>query len=145
MVNCPKCRRWITSGASDCAACGALLVATDDGVNRTAVVRGLRWVSKLYVVVLLTATLIDFVIASTTSYGARTGMGCNFVDALLVGIECREFPGSRFIEAVLGFPLLVFYVTAMVPSWPILLVPAALLWSPVLYLAHGAWRRISAA
>lgn len=114
-------------------------------MNRTSFVRGLRWVSTLYAVVLLSATLADFVIVWTTSYGARTGMGCNFADALIVGIECRGFPGSGFIEAVLGFPLLVFYVTAMVPSWPVLLLPAALLWSPVLYLAHGAWRRVSAA
>jgi hypothetical protein len=99
----------------------------------------------LYTAVLIAATLADVAIAWTTRYGARTGMGCNFYDALLVGVECRGFPGSGFVEVALGLPLLMFYVTALLPSWPLMLVPAALLWSPVLYLAHGVWRRTRAA
>jgi hypothetical protein len=98
----------------------------------------------VYAALLVAATLADILIGRTTRYGTRTGMGCNFYDALLVGIECRGFPGAEIVEGFLGWPLLLLQVTALALSWPPMLVPAVLLWLPVLYLAHGAWRRTSA-
>jgi hypothetical protein len=122
-----------------------LLVPARHGTGRSEVALGLRCISTLYAAVLFAATLADVVIAWTTRYGSRTGVACNFYDALLVGVECRGFPGSGFVEIVLWLPLLMYQVTALVPSWPLMLVPAVLLWSPVVYLAYGAWRRTSEA
>jgi len=143
VLNCPNCRARVTPGATDCALCGALLVRESRSAGHNTFAQGVRYLSRLYVAVLIAATLVDFVIACTTPYRARAGTGCNFYDALLIGIECRGFLGSGFVEIVLGLPLLVIYVSALVPSWPLMLVPAALLWSPVLYLVHSAWRRTS--
>jgi hypothetical protein len=45
-------------------------------------------------------------------------MGCNFYDALLYGIECRGFIGTKFIEFLVGFPLLVGQLSAIALSSP---------------------------
>jgi hypothetical protein len=101
---------------------------------------GLCYFCRGYVAVLVVATLADTAIAFATSYGDRSGIGCNFYDALLVGIECRGFPGSSFVELVLNFPLLLAYVSAFMFSSPLMLVPAVLLWFPVLYLVRRAFK-----
>ena len=99
--------------------------------------RGFRYFCKGYVVILVVATLVNTVIVFTTSYGNRTGMGCNFYDALLVGIDCRGFPGSGFVQFVLSFPLLLAYVSAFVFWSPWMLLFATLLWLPVLYILRS--------
>jgi hypothetical protein len=112
-------------------------------MEHNALAQVLRYVSRLYAAVLVATALINVVIACTTTYGLRAGTGCNFYDALLVGIECRGFLGAGFLQITLGLPLLVLHVSALVPSWPLMLVPAALLWSPVLYLVlvYGLWKK----
>jgi hypothetical protein len=91
--------------------------------------QALRYVSWLYIGTLVAASVALGIVASTTTYGKRTGVGCNLYDALFVGAECRGFFGSVFVEFFLGFPLLVAQATAMSIMSPWMLIAAALLLS----------------
>lgn len=102
--------------------------------------QALRYVSWLYVGTLFAASVALAVVAATTEYGNRAGVGCNLYDALLYGVECRGFFGSGLVEVLLGFPLLVGQVIALSLMSPWMLIPAALLLAPVLFLGY-CWLR----
>ena len=106
--------------------------------------QALRYLSWLYVGTLVAAFVALAVVAGTTEYGNRTGVGCNLYDALLYGIECRGFLGSGLIEVFLGFPLLVGQVAALSVMSPWMLIPAALLVAPALFLGYCWFRAASA-
>ena len=99
-----------------------------------------RYLSCLYVAVLVAASLALAVVAQIGSYGVRSGVGCNLYDASLVGVECRGFFASGLVEAFLAFPLLVAQVSALAAMSPWMLVPAALMWAPLLFLGY-CWAR----
>jgi hypothetical protein len=98
--------------------------------------QALRYVSWLYLGTLVVASVALAAVANTTTYGNRTGVGCNLYDALFVGVECRGFFGSGFVEVFLGFPLLVGQVVALSLMSPWMLFPSALLLSPALFLGY---------
>lgn len=91
-------------------------------------IRKLCWA---YTALLILGVLVGLIIGFTTEYGVRSGVGCNFYDALLYGIECRGFFGSRAIEFLVGFPLLVGQLSTIAVSSPWLSVLALPVWLPV--------------
>jgi hypothetical protein len=102
------------------------------------ILRNLCWAyTGLFVVGALAAVAIG----ATTVYGNRSGTGCNLYDALLLGIDCRGFLGAGLIEFVVGFALVLAQVSwfAFASLW--MLIPAALLWSPIFYLIYRAVKR----
>ena len=95
------------------------------------ILRSLCW---LYLALIGAALAADIVVGLTTEYGARVGTGCNFYDALLVGVECRGFPGARWVGYFLNWPLWLLYVPMLALSSFWLVVPAVLLWFPPAFL-----------
>lgn len=69
------------------------------------------------------------------------GMGCNFYDALIVGIECRGFIGARAVELFLNWPFLLLYVLMFSFSSFWMIIPAILLWFPPILLLGSHLRR----
>ena len=102
------------------------------------IVRSLCW---LYLALLSVAVIVDLVIALTTQYGDRAGTGCSLYDAMVVGIECRGFAGSKLLQHFLNWPLLLVYVPMFAFSSLWLLFPAILLWLPVAFLLVSRLRR----
>ena len=101
----------------------------------------LRYICWLYVAIVVMATLIDVAIGFATQDGVRTGTGCNFYDALLIGVECRGFTGAKVAEGFLNWPLLLVYAPIFTFSSLWMLIPTVLLWLPPLYLLVGYVRR----
>jgi hypothetical protein len=87
-----------------------------------------------YTAILMVAGVAALILYRTTTYGARLPSGCNFYDALLVGVECRGFFGASVAEVVLGLPVMALQLTMLAPFFPPLVPFAVLVWSPVLYL-----------
>lgn len=102
--------------------------------------KALRYLSWLYVGALLAAFAALAIVAGTTEYGKRTGVGCNLYDSLFYGIECRGFIGSGLVEVLLGFALVAAQVAALSVMSPWMLIPAALLVAPALFLGY-CWLR----
>ena len=92
----------------------------------------IQWFSWVYTGFLFCGSLAGLVIGFTTTYGDLSGVGCNFYDALLYGIDCREFFGAQVVEILVGFPLFIVQLSFMFFSFPIGFVFALLLWLPVL-------------
>ena len=105
------------------------------------ILRNLCWA---YTGLLVVGTLAAVVIGATTEYGNRSGTGCNLYDALLFGVDCRGFLGVGFIEFVVGFALVLAQVLWFAFASPWMLLPTALLWSPILFLIYRAVKRPSA-
>src|SRR5690606_21047905 len=99
----------------------------------------------LYIALICIAIVADVVVGLTTEYGDRIGTGCNFYDALVVGIECRGFPGAVWLQHFLNWPLLLVYVPMFAFSSVWLVIPAILLWLPVAILLANQLRRRYAA
>jgi hypothetical protein len=104
---------------------------------------GLRYLCWAYTVLLLLGSAIGMFIGFTTEYGDRSGVGCNFYDALLYGIECRGFVGAWAIELLVGFPLLLGQLSAIALSSPVFLVLALPLWLPVFLTLYWVLRRLT--
>lgn len=92
----------------------------------------IRWFSWGYTGLLICGGLAALLIGFATTYGDLSGVGCNFCDALLYGIDCRGFFGARAIEILVGFPLLIVQFSVVFFSSPIGFVFVLLLWLPVL-------------
>lgn len=105
------------------------------------ILRNLCWA---YTGLLVAGALAAVAIGATTEYGNRSGTGCNLYDALLLGIDCRGFLGAGLIEFVVGFALVLAQVSWFAFASPWMLIPAALLWSPILFLIYRAVKRPSA-
>jgi len=104
----------------------------------------LRKLGWLYISALVVVVIADIVIALTTEYGNREVIGCNFYDALVVGIECRGFAGQKAAELLLNWPFFFLYgpLFAFVSLWS--LVIAALIWTPLVFLVVTYSRRRNA-
>ena len=104
-------------------------------------VRRLRQLSWLYLAAIGLAAVADVVIALTTEYGVRTGIGCNFYDAMVYGVECRGFVGAKAVALLLNWPLYLIYAPmfAFAAFW--LLPVAVLLWLPPIFLAVASKRQ----
>jgi hypothetical protein len=104
----------------------------------------LRKLGWLYMAALIAVVIADIVIASTTEYGNREVIGCNFYDALVVGIECRGFAGEKAVELVLNWPFFFLYgpLFAFVSLWSLAI--AVLVWTPPVYLVVTYLRRRNA-
>lgn len=96
--------------------------------------RVIRYFCSAYTALVALAIVANLIIGLGTQYGTRVGTGCNFFDALLVGIECRGFAGARLIELYLNWPLLLIYMLwlSFFSFWIIL--PTLLLWLPPLFI-----------
>lgn len=105
----------------------------------------LRTLSWLYILALIVVVIADVAIASTTEYGNRQVTGCNFYDALVVGIECRGFALENAAVRLLNWPLYFLYgpLFAFVSLWS--LVITVLIWTPPVYLVVTYLRRRNAA
>jgi hypothetical protein len=104
---------------------------------------GLRLLCWTYTALLILGAAIGLIIGFTTVYGDRSGMGCNFYDALLYGIECRGFIGTKFIEFLVGFPLLVGQLSAIALSSPTFLLLALPSWLPVFFSLYWVLRPLT--
>lgn len=93
--------------------------------------RKLGW---LYIAALIVVVIADIVIALTTEYGNREVIGCNFYDALVVGIECRGFAGQKATERLLNWPFFFLYCPLFAFGSFRCLVIAVLIWTPPVYL-----------
>jgi hypothetical protein len=87
------------------------------------------------------AIAADVIIGFTTQYGTHVGIGCNFYDALLVGIECRGFIGARAAELFLNSPLLLLYMLMLSFSSFWFVLPTFLLWFPPIFLLGSYLKR----
>lgn len=88
-------------------------------------------------------SLAGVLIGFTTTYGDLSGVGCNFYDALLYGIDCRGFFGAQAVEILIGFPLLIVQFSAVFFSSPIGFFFVLLLWLPVLVSFYGLVKRLT--
>lgn len=104
---------------------------------------GVRYLCWVYTVLLILGGAIGLIIGFNTDYGDRSGVGCNFYDALLYGVECRGFIGAKVIECLVGFPLLVGQLSAIALSSPAFFVLALPSWLPVLFALYWALRRLT--
>lgn len=100
----------------------------------------LRWFSWGYTGLLICGSLAGLLIGFTSAYGDLSGVGCNFYDALLFGIDCRGFFGAKAIEILVGFPLLIIQLSAVFFAHPIGFVFVLLLWLPVLASLYYAYK-----
>jgi hypothetical protein len=103
--------------------------------------RALRYFCWLYVALIVAAILADVVIALTMPYGGRVGAGCNFTDALVVGVKCQGFAGADAVALFLNWPLLLVYAPIFSFSSLWILIPAVLLWLPPIYLLVSSFRK----
>jgi len=103
--------------------------------------RALRYFCRLYAGLLVLAVLADVVIALAMPYGGRIGPGCNFTDAMVVGVKCQGFAGADALALFFNWPL--FLVYALIFSFSSLwaVIPAVLLWLPPGYLLIDFFRR----
>jgi hypothetical protein len=101
----------------------------------------LRRLSWSYLALLALAAGSDVLVALSTRYGERSGVGCNFYDAMLIGIECRGFWGAETAQGFLNWPLMQLYVWFFASAVWWLIPVAILLWLPLVYLAVTAFRR----
>ena len=104
---------------------------------------GVRYLCWVYTVLLILGGAIGLIIGFNTAYGDRSGVGCNFYDALLYGVKCRGFIGAKVIECLVGFPLLVGQLSAIALSSPAFLVLALPSWLPVFLTLYWALRRLT--
>lgn len=107
--------------------------------------RAFRYLCWLYVGLIVIAILADLVIGFTTEYGKRMGTGCNFYDALFIGVECRGFYGAKAVELLLNWPLYLVYAPMFLLSSLWGFVPTVILWFPGLFLLVSYLRRRHAA
>lgn len=91
----------------------------------------LRWLCLIYTALILCGSLVAIVIWHTTSYGVLSGVGCNFYDALIYGIDCRGFIGATAVEILVGLPLLLFQLSIFASSSPAMLALVSLFWLPL--------------
>lgn len=98
----------------------------------------------VYVGALVVAVTANVLIGLTTEYGIRTSTGCNFFDAMVIGVECRGFIGAKEIELFLNWSLWLVYgpMFAFVAPW--FLIVALLLWAPPAFLVFTYLRRRNA-
>ena len=92
--------------------------------------RALRYFCWLYIALVISAVLADVVIALTTQSGGRLGPGCNFTDALLIGVKCQGFAGAEVVALFLNWPLFLVYAPIFTFSSLWTLIPTLLLWLP---------------
>ena len=104
---------------------------------------GLRYLCLAYTILLILGGAIGLTIGFTTEYGDRSGVGCNFYDALLYGVECRGFIGVKVIEVLVGFPVLVGQLSVIALSSPAFLVLALPSWMPVFFTLYWVLRRLT--
>ena len=93
-----------------------------------------------YLGALVLAITANALLALSTEYGNRVGVGCNLYDAMVVGVECRGFLGAKVIEFVLNWPFRLLYYPLFVFVAPWFLPIAILLWAPPFYLAVRHYR-----
>jgi hypothetical protein len=103
----------------------------------------IQWFSLGYTVFLICGSLAALLIGFTTTYGDLSGIGCNFYDVSLYGINCRGFFGAQAVEVLVGFPLLVVQLSAILFSFPIGFAFALLLWLPVLVSLYWLIKRLT--
>lgn len=94
--------------------------------------KAIQWFSWGYTGLLVCGSLAGLLIGFTTTYGNLSGVGCNFYDSLLYGIDCRGFVGAKAIEILVGFPLLIVQLSAVFYPSPVGFVLVLLIWLPVL-------------
>ncbi len=66
--------------------------------SRNKQMKIIRYFCLIYTALVGLAIAVNIIISLSTPYGIRSGAGCNFYDALLVGIECRDFIGAKLIQ-----------------------------------------------
>ena len=103
--------------------------------------RALRYFCLLYIALIVAALVADIVIAITMPYGGRTGAGCYFTDAMVVGVKCQGFAGADAIAQFLNWPLMLVYAPIFAFSSLGGLIPTVLLWLPPMYLLVSLLRR----
>ena len=102
--------------------------------------RTVLWFSWGYTVLLICGSLAGLLIGLTSTYGDLSGIGCNFYDALIFGIDCRGFFGAQAVQVLVGFPLLVVQLSVSFFSSPIGFVFVLLLWLPVLVALYSLFK-----
>lgn len=102
--------------------------------------RTVLWFSWGYTVLLICGSLAGLLIGLTSTYGDLSGIGCNFYDALIFGIDCRGFFGAQAVQVLVGFPLLVVQLSVIFFSSPIGFVFVLLLWLPVLVALYSLFK-----
>ena len=105
--------------------------------------RALLWFSWGYTVFLICGSLVGLLIGFTSAYGDLSGVGCNFYDALIFGINCRGFFGAQAAQVLVGFPLLVVQLSVVFFPSPIGFVFVLLLWFPVLVSLYSLIKCLS--
>lgn len=89
--------------------------------------------SWLYTAIFIGGSLIGVLIAYTTPYGDRSGIGCAFYDSLIYGIDCHGFPGAPAIEIVVGLPLFITQISLFfLPPSLFNVFILVILWSPII-------------
>jgi lipoprotein signal peptidase len=102
--------------------------------------RMLHKFSCLYLGLAILAVVADVLVWKTTEYGDQTE-SCNFYDAMLVAIECRDVVGSNTLELFLNWPL-TFYYGAIFSLFSVeALIFTILIWSPIVFLLWTCVRR----
>jgi hypothetical protein len=94
--------------------------------------------------VLLVAGSMGLVLIGANSLSAA----CHYHDALLVAVQCSDFPGSTAVSALLNFPLLLAYalmfmIAALAADHFFATLAAAVtiaLWAPIAYLIVRAFK-----
>lgn len=103
-----------------------------------------RWFCLIYSALFALGSLIGIAIAYTTKYGDRTGVGCNFYDALLYGLDCRGFVGAPIIELLVSMPLLVGQVSTAAFREPLMGLVVLPFWLPILATIYLGVKKVSA-
>ena len=103
--------------------------------------RALQYFCWLYIALILAALIADVVIAFAMPYGGRIGAGCNFTDAMVVGVKCQGFSGADALALFLNWPLFLLYAPLFTFSSLWILIPTVLLWLPPTYLLVSFLRR----
>ena len=105
--------------------------------------KAIQWFSLGYTGGLICGSLAGLLIGFTTTYGDLSGVGCNFYDALIFGIDCRGFFGAQAIEILIGFPLLIVQLSVIFISSPLGFIFVLLLWLPVLVALYSLTKRLT--
>lgn len=103
----------------------------------------IQWLSWGYTALLICGSLAGLLIGFMSTYGNLAGIGCNFYDALLYGINCRGFVGAQAAQILVGFPLLVFQLSAVLFSSPIGFLFGLMLWLPVFVSLNSLIERLT--
>lgn len=103
--------------------------------------RIVRYFCSAYTALVALAIVVNLILGLATQYGNRVGTGCNFYDALLVGIECRGFVGAQLAALYLSWPLLLMYMLwfSFFSFW--LILPTLLLWLPPLIIVTSYFKK----